>query len=1374
MGVWDKYVIPASYLFWIPQFELSCLGPSFNYTCAGTSYNSPTSTNCRGTPLFPSDDPLSMYYRSLVNNTDPVSNNDMLITNLLIYEERVGQKICTPFSEENLKYCNITYTGLVDSSALQDPLVAEAVIELHPVSERTTCNYTDYVIQKTMFEESIKKLDIIITNYTFDYVKNIVFESVSYVVSDSWAICSKKSNSFVSSTTEIVPQNITCPWDPFTNASSFLSDPCCNAELQLTQCCVKSVKKAPKVTLTPNIDLLTASCNFPKCSTSTAESFASVSSSAGRLGSTCAEASRKELNSKQYYFDSLFECFYRVYGPYCETDAACQAYNGTCINFYCVYPCKNDSDCYKSYCQPDSYCFPGNLTDPKYDFTVGFFECIVNFLDPYLSVYIQDNIDYEYNRYISQNGNSSLVVYNYSSDLVNKFLSVNSPPSCFPSVIFPLTYDTMEECVNASYCSWARCVIDNVDCTEANCLDTIVYPTPNYCGECYNEDGCYEYSVFPQCFIHEDPIGYDESLCTSFGGHFNPLLSTNQIYSNCIIPNSTQGDCIPPQLCNPISYSPITQVYEYYCDSFCYIPGNFTVDECQNRSTVDYITILDEWTINGVNYSLCKYQGVDMTDCTSLWNDTIYFPGKTWVMPTSTSYESCGSCFREGVLDVYTETEANCSIPACNIVCDNCSTAEVCTANGLCSYNAICITPYQTSASERSGLCDTITPCPSGGWSPFGCIVTNVAQADCEAIENATYVRLNTSDVCLSYQVCREISVADTEKGDLTIDGTDVIKGYSSKNRSECEKCGGYMVPLFKWTPGAYVAGHWFLYQWLERNIIQGDFRTSINFNSVTLFAKQVRKAQARRATSIAKNELMCRYGLAKDSIESLMCDCNGEGDRVCGRTDQGQTIKKSLDGAYTICSGIEKEIDTANGLIKVPDNISLVSGSKCVDVVIYLISQSQFNERQSLKLSSASIRSTQDRASELRTIENSNNVVVGEWIGEGYSWTMNDTFIDSNHSAVGCIMFPPKAVMSTVFTWNENYKIYDLIKTKDFIHFSVVGLNIVRQNESDFSVPAYGCVVWEKDYVYFPIGLVEDWKTRTYIQTWEQGIIAVLYIGVVLYIPFLVAASWNLVLHIKSGEKKVLPKLSLTLLSVFLLDRIIYFILTSVGAFASAPALETIFSELPGLFYLSIICLIVIQWAEIYHYKFKKLDSHKNGQLQKLVIACNLFIYACFVVLLIIYSTVGTGSQEVDCTTPQSVLEQVTPSDGVVYAYKAIYAALCCVMSFLVAFYGSKAVNMLNVSSKTRKAILTGQSAKFLLLSVICSATTLVNAFLLIGTSVEKSPNPYAVLIVLFLIELPSAGIIINLFNKTSVFIAGITTQVTSGVGSTDSRNTN
>jgi len=246
----------------------------------------------------------------------------------------------------------------------------------------------------------------------------------------------------------------------------------------------------------------------------------------------------------------------------------------------------------------------------------------------------------------------------------------------------------------------------------------------------------------------------------------------------------------------------------------------------------------------------------------------------------------------------------------------------------------------------------------------------------------------------------------------------------------------------------------------------------------------------------------------------------------------------------------------------------------------------------------------------------------------------------------------------------------------------------------------------------------------------------------------------------------------------------------------ASVEALNTIFSELPILFFLSVYSVIVIRWAEIYHYA---MEAAQEGKLRPVVFSLNGLMYVFFIVVMILYFVLYNNptSVNVNCANVNSVsaqLNQITPAQILSLVYKSFFIACCLAMAGAFAFYGGRITSRLKSSSSALSS--EGQSRrlrKLLIASAVCTIALVLDAAnLLLGTfDSQIGRPPWAIMLCVYIIEIAPSGLILSMFKKDSSFTSKLKSKLStslstkrrsmfrSGTGSTgmdsgkDSKNT-
>jgi len=214
-------------------------------------------------------------------------------------------------------------------------------------------------------------------------------------------------------------------------------------------------------------------------------------------------------------------------------------------------------------------------------------------------------------------------------------------------------------------------------------------------------------------------------------------------------------------------------------------------------------------------------------------------------------------------------------------------------------------------------------------------------------------------------------------------------------------------------------------------------------------------------------------------------------------------------------------------------------------------------------------------------------------------------------------------------------------------------------------------------------------------------------------------------------------------------------------GVLSSSQALNTIFSELPILFFLSVYSLIVIRWAEIYHYA---MDSAEEGKLRWIVYAGNAFMYIFFVIVMILFFALFGRAEAVDinCSNLETINQtrkQITPAQILGLIYKIFFTAVCLMMAGAFGFYGGKILQRLKAGSAMSTSTQQKRYQKLLVASMVCTIALVLDAAnLLLGSfdSVINRPA-WVIMLVVYIVEIAPCCLILTMFKRDSAFTAKV-----------------
>jgi len=148
----------------------------------------------------------------------------------------------------------------------------------------------------------------------------------------------------------------------------------------------------------------------------------------------------------------------------------------------------------------------------------------------------------------------------------------------------------------------------------------------------------------------------------------------------------------------------------------------------------------------------------------------------------------------------------------------------------------------------------------------------------------------------------------------------------------------------------------------------------------------------------------------------------------------------------------------------------------------------------------------------------------------------------------------------------------------------------------------------------------------------------------------------------------------------------VLYLLLLPVGEIEKSKPLDAIFSELPALLYSVIFSIIVLRWAEIYHFTMSSSGNSGFSKLKPAVIVIDVFLGLAFIAILIAFLVLPVHVLAVDCNTPDSILNQLTDAEAVAVAYKAFFAAVCITLGICFVVYSTRIIQIMNKKNNVKR----------------------------------------------------------------------------------------
>jgi len=291
----------------------------------------------------------------------------------------------------------------------------------------------------------------------------------------------------------------------------------------------------------------------------------------------------------------------------------------------------------------------------------------------------------------------------------------------------------------------------------------------------------------------------------------------------------------------------------------------------------------------------------------------------------------------------------------------------------------------------------------------------------------------------------------------------------------------------------------------------------------------------------------------------------------------------------------------------------------------------------------------------------------------------------------------------------------------------------------------------------YFAVGLLANYGSLTYIQTWETYQLALIYIVAIADTALLVLTLYHVFCHVfKSAKGPVwsLPLVGLSILSFYLADRIIYFFILPLGALQEEPFLSVIFADLPALLFLSIYSVVVVRWAEIYHFT---MTSTKESNLHPVAIVFNVVLYVVFLTFIIAYFSLQIPVSTLTCTQSSNVLTSAT---NISTAYKIFFLIATIVVAGAFIFYGEKLQRLIKsaIESSGKSATSKNDSLRKLLLVTLACTLSQIGYAISLFVSFFTSYSTIATFLTTWAFEIIPTGMLLYLFQYEGQFTSTTT----------------
>jgi len=566
--------------------------------------------------------------------------------------------------------------------------------------------------------------------------------------SEIWVACKDVLSSFYTTDYYINYINTTYCLQPL-GSDGWITDPCCNTSLQATMCCAKQLFPMNNTVATLQDFTLfndtTEECGSINCLKQLLENFNNSSSD------RCDQNIQLAVSRPAFSLNPFDLCWARMQKRLCrvreneqkrnavcsavDSDSVCYRSRTTPDTVQCTIPCEPDGTCFLGTCVNISGVGPicRNLSTDQEKIAAGFFACVKSRIDKHLAVLLHAEVE-------DMPGNDTLGI---------KFLNSVSTFGCRTENGFAAVpaYTTASSCLAARYCTWGRCEINNVSCTEADCLNSLASDTGGYCALWQVQDRSYVPVSNPGvCNINVTeidnvPMQRTKSLCLSFKGIWSfPETLYKDVWSIC---RTTQSQSHCTSECLGIQYKGIP------CASYCK-DRTRSAPACTGSTPRGNPRAF--YAISGSS-GVCVVE-TSYTGC--LAEGATWVPGKYWTEPFLNSPASCPATACVDLLgdyDIFPIEECYNSSRCTSCFTgeeDACNSEESCTQKYYCEVIEGCIVSPEINKLWGNNITCQWTPtfCINYG-SPKKCPLLGIASLGYQAIEDFT-----TQEICEAQKIC--------------------------------------------------------------------------------------------------------------------------------------------------------------------------------------------------------------------------------------------------------------------------------------------------------------------------------------------------------------------------------------------------------------------------------------------------------------------------------------------------------------------------------------------------------------------------------------------------------------------------------------------
>jgi len=832
-----------------------------------------------------------------------------------------------------------------------------------------------------------------------------------------------------------------------------------------------------------------------------------------------------------------------------------------------------------------------------------------------------------------------------------------------------------------------------------------------------------------------------EPLCSSFGGIYSgPDIYLFWNHGPCYTIVTNQNDCYTDD-CIGVAYKAAD------CASYCRVsvPQALCVGNTLGGTPMYWFT----WTgkISGNQMSACILNSTVAT-CTA--EGGAWFQGKSYLPPILETEAICPTeaCRNDNGVELPFTKPEDCLAYTCTSCYTgtepSCFSKEACEATNACSVPDGCrVVP---SVDALIGFTT------GAAWTPRNYKILLVKDTTCLLSPISTKSFSRKRDFA-SQQLCEmNITLCNdgTDPNAILHDPVGPPAGFNLQNKTECERCGGSIQPLWTWKQAQWFSPTQVVkMSWKKKDLVYPRWLPVISHNAYQTLLEQARAA---RLATISTSELYCRYGAESKLLSLISCACSGSGSSNSTCNNALVSLAGSPVAYISACKTVDWDYLLQDAFVTVRDfdvPSDTTDSIPCVQMLVSVVPINQFQLISYHITSSLALASETEITKQATTfVYNERDVVVGALIGSGYRFEYSQPVTTTG--IVLCLPFPGEpsswALNSPLYEWDLAVS----SSLEDTYSFKPLGLHLnLSATEA--------CVHLTTAGNYFPIGLVENWEDATITNSWPSTEKGLIIFVIIMYFILSIYATATLI--IKLAMETVPPPCFIALASVIILCALgaSNLICELVGTTRNST-LDPLLVDLPALCLLTgVVCTLVV-WRTIY-LKGKQVSDASNDAFAPIPWISLGILYSVYVGLLV--AAAAVYEQVIITCADQDHKDDLTLSEKLSLAYKVFFAFFVLILNIAFVYHSIVLYQQLNFHKHFANILFRNSVATFFATVGLCILVAVT-----LYTTSEPLINTTKLAFHLVALITPAFSLV-YLFGVKSTFTKDMIDFVTTGVSS-------